>query len=446
MSVTSESRDFEPAGPDQLVPAPESTRILLRARRDLTKHASPAAVAQKNLIGNNSGNTIFTHAVHRVVSTAGAQVSVDAAPENVARAGEINEKYDQYIVPLANAFRPSFVESLDKYSALIEQLKIPVVIVGVGVQLNAESNNPERLEPVRQNIDRFMRAVLKRSPSVGVRGETTYNYLRSIGYSDDEVTVIGCPSLFQYGHLKIRDFGEVTKDSLITLNVSPYLTKMGPISAANTVRYPNLRYVPQDILTLRNILYGEEPPNADSHHPQVPYRSTDFLMRKGRTDFFVDPTTWTKWLAQRDFSFGSRIHGNIASLLAGTPAVVIAHDSRTRELADYHEIPYRLLEDVPDDVDARDLFATADFTGFHANQQQRFDNYLKFLEHNGVRHIFSGNPRDKASVAAFDAKVEVARNKRPTTSVGPAGVKIRRQRLRARQAGGTVLRKARPKR
>ena len=446
MPVTSGPGGFEASGLDQQASSPKPLRILLGARRDLTKHVSPAAVAQKNLIRSNSGNTIFGHAVHRVVSTEGAQIRVDAAEANVARAEEINERFDQYIIPLANAFRPSFVQPLDQYSALIEELRIPVVIVGIGVQMNAESNDPERLDPVRANIDRFMRAVLKRSASVGVRGETTYNYLRSIGYSDDELTVIGCPSLFQYGQLKIRDFGEVTKESLVTLNLSPYLPKMGPISAANTVRYPRLRYVPQDILTLRTVLYGEEPPDADQHGPQIPYRSEDFLLREGRTDFFVDPTTWTKWLAQRDFSFGSRIHGNIASLLAGTPAFVIAHDSRTRELADYHEIPYRLLKSVPDDVDARELFADADFTAFHANQQQRFDHYLQFLERNGIRHIFSGRPADADSVAAFDAKVEAARNKRPTTSAGPMAKRVRRQRLRTRRAGSALLQKARSKR
>ena len=195
MPVTSVQGGFEASGLDQQASSPKALRILLGARRDLTKHVSPAAVAQKNLIRSNSGNTIFGHAVHRVVSTEGAQIRVDAAEANVTRAEEINERFDQYIIPLANAFRPSFVQPLDHYSALIEKLRIPVVIVGIGVQMNAESNDPERLDPVRANIDRFMRAVLKRSASVGVRGETTYNYLRSIGYSDDELTVIGCPSL-----------------------------------------------------------------------------------------------------------------------------------------------------------------------------------------------------------------------------------------------------------
>ena len=62
------------------------------------------------------------------------------------------------------------------------------------------------------------------------------------------------------------------------------------------------------------------------------------LIRSDRVRFFLDPKTWFDHLAQYDFSFGTRIHGNIAALLAGTPALLLAHDSRTLELAEYHEI------------------------------------------------------------------------------------------------------------
>lgn len=427
-------------------PAGGSTRrILLRSHRDLTRHVSPTEVAQKNLIGNNSGNTIFGHAVHRVLSVQGAEISVDRARANVEQAGQINEQFDQYVIPFANAFRPSFVQALDRYTDLIEQLKIPVVIVGVGIQLNYDGTNPEYLEPIRPNIDRFMRAALERSATVGVRGEMTYKYLRSIGFSHSQVSVIGCPSLFQRGLLQVRTPEPITRNSLVTLNVSPYQPKMGPITTANVARYPRMRYVPQDVLTLRTLLFGDDPPNADTHHAEVPYRVTDPLLDSGRTDFFVDPTTWVKWLAGRDVSFGTRIHGNIASLLAGTPAVVLSHDSRTRELADYHEIPHVQLQKQPDDVDPRDLFEAADYSGFHATQEQRLQTYIDFLDQNDVRHILSGRPQDQVSVAEFDAKIDAARNKRPTTSVGAARRQVRRQRLRARRTSGALLRKVKSK-
>ena len=36
------------------------------------------------------------------------------------------------MIPLANAFRPTYIETLDALSNLIEQLTIPVTVLGVG--------------------------------------------------------------------------------------------------------------------------------------------------------------------------------------------------------------------------------------------------------------------------------------------------------------------------
>ena len=55
---------------------------------------------------------------------------------------------------------------------------------------------------------------------------------------------------------------------------------------------------------------------------------------------FGRPWPWLRRTsAQLDFVFGTRIHGNVAAILAGTPAFVLAHDTRTLELASYFEHP-----------------------------------------------------------------------------------------------------------
>lgn len=442
--MDSESPQSSQARADNAANPAGGKRILLHAHRDLRQHVSPQAAAQRDLFGENAGNTVFAHAVQRTLSAAGSRIEVRPFAPPPATAAKINETFDQYVIPLANAFRPSFRHRLDEFSESIEQLRIPVVVVGIGVQLATSADNASRLDSMRPSIERFMRAVLALSDSVGVRGEATYNYLRGIGFSDSDMTVIGCPSLFQYGDtLRVREYQGLGRDSLVTLNLSPYRAAMGPIAKANTARYPNMHYVAQDIATLRTMLYSVEAPDTGKYGSDIPCRVDDELLRTGRTDFFVDPTTWAKWLGARDVSFGSRIHGNIVSLLGGTPAVVLAHDSRTLELAEYHEIPHRILSDVPADVDPRDLFETADFDGFHRNQGERFLRYLKFLDDNGLDHIFRGNAADNAAVAEFDAQVEAARNKRPVVSAGPTLASVRRQRLRAREVGSAVLQKVR---
>ena len=421
-------------------------QVLMRANRDLRKHASPQRIAELNLIGNNSGNSVFAHAVHRALSTASNDITIGTVGRKSDLAGHINERYDQYVIPLANAFRRSFIERLDQYSEIIEGLRIPVVVIGVGAQLDDRATGIGRLPRIRPNVERFMRAVLKRSASVGVRGEVTYNYLRDLGFSDDEVHIIGCPSLFQFGEaLAVRPYDGLDSDSLVSINISPYRDKMGAIASVNAARYPRLQYVPQDLGTLRVLLHGSDPEPGINYAPGIPYRISDPLIRDGRTQFFVDPTTWEQWLATRDVSFGTRIHGNIAALLGGTPSFVLAHDSRTLELAEYHEIPHRRLDDVPDDVDPRDLFEQADFSAFHRNHPERFDNYVRFLNNNGIDHIFRGHREDSAAVRNFDRQIELARNKRPVSVSGGFGSAVSRKRKRLREVGAAILPRSRRK-
>lgn len=401
---------------------PRDKRVLLRTQRDLTNRVSPIAVAERNLIGNNSGNLIFGHAVRRHLAT--AHTTVEVAPHRMGpkRIARVNAEFDHFVIPLANAFRLGFEPMLDTYSSWIEQLKIPVTVVGVGAQLPTRSNDPAGLEPIRASVTRFVRAVLERSASIGVRGQTTYEYLRSLGFADSEVHVIGCPSLFTYGaDLKVEGKRELDRHSKVSLNVSPYRSKMASITTANYQRYPAMRYVPQDLATLRTLLFGRTEAGVE-FATGIPYRPSDPLLRERRTDFYIDPTTWIDDLQSRDVSFGTRIHGNIAALLAGTPAIVLAHDSRTRELADYHEIPWHDLEQVPSDVDPARLLEEADFGAFNRNHQQRFDRYVEFLNSNGIDHVFAGDPADAETLADFDRQVRRARYARPVGLTRPMGI------------------------
>lgn len=88
------------------------------------------------------------------------------------------------------------------------------------------------------------------------------------------------------------------------------------------------------------------------------------------------------------FSFGPRIHGNIAAILAGTPGVVLAHDGRTLELSKYHEIPTVDLnqQECPRTVD--ELYELTDFAGFNRGHAERFDVLSDFIHENGFTHIY----------------------------------------------------------
>ena len=88
-----------------------------------------------------------------------------------------------------------------------------------------------------------------------MRGEFTRDYLVGLGFGDDEIDVIGCPSMFMEGPDPRADPARrrgLDPSSPIALNISPYLTKMGPVSLDLAERYPNLVYLAQDLRTLQS--------------------------------------------------------------------------------------------------------------------------------------------------------------------------------------------------
>jgi hypothetical protein len=103
---------------------------------------------------------------------------------------------------------------------------------------------------------------------------------------------------------------------------------------------------------------------------------------------FVDVGPWLSFMAQQDFSFGTRIHGNMAALIAGTPAFVLTHDWRTLELARYFDIPHSRMRDLKT-IRAAKLHSGADFSGLNGGHEARFETYCRFIEKNGLDHIWS---------------------------------------------------------
>lgn len=364
------------------------TRILLRAHKDPFRVESAKTTYRRNLIGENVGNLLFSSASYKLLQTEGTEVEVGRLHGGKAEAARINAHADHVVIPLANAFRTSYSASLDKMSETIEALKVPVTILGVGAQLRLDGK-VDRLDGMKESVTRFVRAVLDRSPSIGVRGEFTEQFLKGLGFKD--VEVIGCPSVFLHGKdLRVeKRVAALTRSSRISMNLSPYVPNLGPIVEHHTNAYPNLRYAAQHRDALGMLLSRRHRSQTHATDQAVlPTHHAHPLVRDGRTSFFVDPEPWMRYLATFDYSFGTRIHGNIAALLAGTPATVLAHDSRTLELVRYYGIPHRTTKQIGPDLDAAELYAEADFTEFNTGHAERFDRFADYLGAHGLHHVY----------------------------------------------------------
>jgi Polysaccharide pyruvyl transferase len=400
---------------------------------------SPEATLSGNKIANNSGNLIFYAAAHKILATRGTIVTADGLHTEPDKAAHINERYDAYVFPLANAFRPSYQRKLARTTELIKQLDIPVTVLGVGAQSDPGGYGTTRLASIAESVRAFVSAVLDRSPSIGVRGEFTYDYLRGLGFRD--VEVIGCPSMFFHGDRMAIEKRTPTlaPDAALSINVTPYVRQMGDIVMSHHARYPNLRYIAQDLNTLELLLWGAKTGVVRPAADKMPFHTSHPLFVENKIRFFVDAWPWLQTLRTADFAFGTRIHGNIAALLAGTPSYLLAHDSRTLELARYFEIPHRLIADMKPDTDAAELFAEADYTALNRGHAARFATFVDFLSRHGLSHVFA----EGEDPTRFDRRLAETAYPPAVESLGPDWTESVHRRIKRLQFRATRSRRNR---
>ncbi|MEU1052013.1 polysaccharide pyruvyl transferase family protein [Streptomyces sp. NPDC005876] len=397
-------------------------RILLRSGKSPFDVVPVEEAIHRDVIATNAGNLIFSDAAHKILGTPTTEVVSNGIRTEVSAAERINEEYDAFVVPLANAFRPSFEQQLRRLARLINKLRIPVVVVGVGAQTSL-GYDPSRLKPIESAVREFVSAVLDHSASIGVRGEFTEKYLKDLGFRD--VEVIGCPSMFMYGEdLRVeKRAAALTTGSRIALNGSHAAVQrqgLDRVIRRTHERYPDIRFIGQNLSDARQLHWRDlTDPNAKvtglPTHPDHP------MYAEGKVRVYMDPVVWIDDLREFDFSFGSRIHGNIAALLAGTPATVLTGDSRTLELCRYFEIPHQRLDQIPDDLDPAKLYEEADFSALNGNHRERFDRFTAFLDKNGLENTFTHGDGG----AAFEERLRsltFPAGIRPWTDADPAAL------------------------
>lgn len=357
---------------------------------------SATDILLSNPIEDNVGNLLFQNSVFRTFVDNDVQIDPDFYnfDSSKSRAEEINSKYDYYLLPLANYFRESYVPYLRKQTELIKQLRIPVVVIGVGLQAptNQKIENGFSFD---DDVKDFVRAVLDRSAMLGLRGETTARYLKFLGFKEEkDYTVIGCPSMYTFGrNLEIRE-ATITKNSNVSVNsarkrindrTAEYLER-------STKAFANHNFIPQDIDELKLVYTG---------HGSIKYKSnysnymTDEIYKSSHVRFPLNVATWFAFLKDSDLVFGARIHGNIVSTLAGTPSVLFPIDTRTLELAKYHDLNYIRINKANEQTPLLDLLKGVDFQKPIKKHVRNFDHYIDFLDKNNLDHIYKNNRNRK---------------------------------------------------
>lgn len=394
--------------------------ILLRAGVTPFERPSEFDVLGQNTIGNNSGNLLFAHAVYKHLSRDNVHIDVNRYRSHPNDADLINDKYDMFVIPLANAFRRGFVKQLRPLTKLISQLKIPCVVTGVGVQTDFKSGF-DGIKDIEDDVKAFVSAILDKSSSIGVRGDYTNEYLRSLGFRD--VETIGCPSFYLYG-AQLNVVKKNKRPIAVSYNLTPRMpANVGSFFERLMIDYPDHSYVAQDKVDLELLLMDK--PFSVGKFDKLPSNPLHPSLRNGNAMMFSDVSSWINKLKHFDFTVGTRIHGNIFSLHAGVPSFLIAHDTRTLELAEYLKIPFRRSSEVDDSTTLEELYLEADYSEMHSSQVNRFERYQSFLSRNGIKTIWE----EEGAEEKFEAKLRSVPASDPILSLQFVNPELKLSRL-----------------
>lgn len=279
-------------------------RILMRASQSPFDNFDPFETMLTDKLWSNVGNLLFPYSLYRNLLS--EDVSIDYyTKSNSADADYINENYDIFLLPFANAFRMDFKKKLKEYTELITKVTIPCVVAGIGLQSGVDFSSDSKYE-FDDAVKDFCMAIASKSACIGVRGEITYEYLKRLGFGS-VTRIIGCPSMFMFGaNLPVPDIKEYTDNLKIIVNGK----REDSVEIKNFLfnKIENeIMFIPQKTEELRLIYCGA--PIKSVQDNTYPLSIDNKLFAGNNVKFCVNVPQWINLLKTRDFSIGTRIHG-----------------------------------------------------------------------------------------------------------------------------------------
>lgn len=331
-------------------------------------------------LGRNSGNLLFTEGICKSISNSKCSF-YDLSPE-------IIEDRDSIVIAAANWLANG--QDFSWLAERLEQTTLPVNLVGIGAQASLGREMPKLKPGTKKLLD----LVNERSNSISVRGEFTAEVLNHHGFKN--VTVTGCPSLMLAGRTgfsikKPKDL--IDRDVCIQSTrhlfngcdqFQNYLYRQGISRNIDIVLQSEYADMYYSLGRTNNaeVLAKAIPPLRDSYGTSRISDVAVYLRDHGKVFFNVD--SWLDYLKRKEFCVGTRIHGTVAALLAGTPSTLIVHDSRTEEMAITMHIPYVYSSSINlnSDLIFESLYNGQQIEKFGNNYGSYMERFLNFFQTN----------------------------------------------------------------
>jgi len=356
--------------------------------------APPGTLAQRlAATGANTGNMMIGNGLFHALDAAEKAYHPGFGripPEH------LHEHYDAIFVPASNFVSPSV--DLAGQADYFARTKLPIFCFGLGSQILPGGDR--RLQP---GTERFLRLVSERSGSIGVRGSFTAEVLWGMGIRN--VSIVGCPSLLALRPAMLdrltRAKPSLGKVALgFSNNVRQHALTPDAMRACENALFQRMLgetafYVIQNEVPELELLGAMERGDTVAATAAIERIARLFEVASGRADVrrfletrlrvFFSVEDWIGCLGTATAAIGTRFHGNIAALLAGTPALFLVHDVRTLELCEVLRVPHLVLDRAWGAEEIVERLTGVDYALFRGHLARLMVEWRLFLARNGLQ-------------------------------------------------------------
>lgn len=345
--------------------------------------------------GLNTGNLYIGYAVKNLFKTINTFNIWKPLTEREVK--EVQDTTDVIVMGASNFINPS--TDLRIPAENLQKLKLPIIVLGIGAQ--APNFSVKKIH-LTKGTEKFLHQISEYSISIGVRGEYTAELLNNMGIKNTEI--IGCPSYyinknknFKLNKQKVdnnEDLHPALNYTDITQKYDEKIIKYAfknKIDIIGQTEYIE-EYWKRGIAVNGNLLKViSKEREKEQQYKKIFGTSIEDIKKYFKEHFnqYYDIVQWADSIKKYNFLFGTRFHGNMIAIQNGIPALLLAHDSRTQELAEYCNIPYITPENLSGDINLLKLYSKLDFSKFNLEYSNKFRNYKEFLKHNNVVEVDS---------------------------------------------------------
>lgn len=328
----------------------------------------------------NMGAMLISQALIRQLSAEYVDITkIDINDSNLISSYRM--RFDVCILALATHIHPH--RDVSQYASFLENLKIKTIVLSAGISdYDQEAWGNYQ---IHSSMKRILDIASDTSEWIGVRGHYTASVLRKHGYTN--VVPIGCPTMFWPLTDKIKinkgnmENPLIAYHRLLAIN-NPDIIRGLPLLGQDWQDQPVFTDTLSNQTKLLNYIDDEYNENGEDIKADV------FELIRNNGKFFFAFDEWFDCVAKHDFVLGGRLHGTIAALIQNIPAVLVVRDLRTKEMAEFFDIPSIGLSDLSNHS-LRDIFEDANYSKFHSTYLIRRSNFVNFLRENNLVHNFN---------------------------------------------------------